>query len=71
MPLLTDHRILAQVAGHHMDIIKLIPPLVLSESDADDIVAAFDATIGACHRMTGPIWEVGSKLGKAALKRYV
>jgi acetylornithine/succinyldiaminopimelate/putrescine aminotransferase len=62
---------LAQVAGHHMDTIKLIPPLTLNEVDADAIVAAFDATIGACHRMTGPIWEVGSKLSKAALKRYV
>src|SRR5690606_32328257 len=30
IPLLTDHRVLAQVAGHHMDVIKLIPPLVLS-----------------------------------------
>lgn len=70
MPLLTDHRILAQVAGHHMDIIKLIPPLTLSERDANEIVSAFDATIGACHRVTGPMWEVGSKLGMAALRRF-
>lgn len=70
IPLLTEHRILAQVAGHRQDVIKLIPPLVLSRGDADAIVAAFDATIGACHRFPGPVWEVGRKLGAAALKRF-
>lgn len=70
MPLLTDHRILAQVAGHHMDIIKLIPPLTLSKADADEIVTAFDVTIGACHRIAGPVVAVGTKLGKAAMKRF-
>jgi ornithine--oxo-acid transaminase len=69
MPLLTDHHILAQVAGHHMDVIKLIPPLVLTQADADDIIKAFDATIGACHKFPGPAWAVGTKLGKAAMKR--
>jgi acetylornithine/succinyldiaminopimelate/putrescine aminotransferase len=70
IPLLTEHRILAQVAGHRQDVIKLIPPLVLSRQDADEIVAALDATIGACHRFPGPLWEVGRKLGAAAMKRF-
>ncbi len=67
MPLLSDHRILTQVAGHHMDVIKLIPPLVLSEADADEIIAAFGQVVAACHRFPGPVWEVGRKLGAAAL----
>ena len=63
IPLLTDHRVLAQVAGHHQDVIKLIPPLVLSESDdVDEIIKAFDAVIGACHKFPGPVWEVGKRL---------
>ena len=69
MPLLTEHGILAQVAGHRLDVIKLIPPLVLSESDVDEIVSAFDATLAACSRFPGPAWEATKKLAAAALKR--
>ncbi len=69
MPLLTDHGILAQVAGHHMDVIKLIPPLVLTAADVDQVVAAFDAVLAACHRFPGPAWEAGKKLATAALSR--
>ena len=68
IPLLTEQRVLAQVAGHHMDVIKLIPPLVLKEEDVDEIVRAFDMVVGACHKFPGPVWEVGRKLASAALK---
>jgi hypothetical protein len=54
-----------------MDVIKLIPPLVMSEQDADEVVAAFEATVGACHQFPGPAWEVGKKLSAAAVKRFV
>ncbi len=69
IPLLTDHHILAQVAGHHLDVIKLLPPLVLTADDVDTIVNAFDGVIGACHKFPGPVWEVGKKLSQQALKR--
>ncbi|MBI1337604.1 MAG: aminotransferase class III-fold pyridoxal phosphate-dependent enzyme [Phycisphaera sp.] len=69
MPLLTDHHILAQTAGHHLDVIKLIPPLVLSEADVDHIADAFDKVVASCSRVSGPMWEVGKRLGGQALKR--
>lgn len=69
VPLLVDHRVLAQVAGHHQDVIKLIPPLVLSAQDADEVVKALDTVIGACHRFPGPVWEVGKRLSTAAFRR--
>jgi ornithine--oxo-acid transaminase len=68
VPLMMDHHILAQVSGHGMDIIKLIPPLVFDEKDADRFLAAFDTVLAAAHRFPGPIWEVGSRLAKAALR---
>ncbi len=71
IPLLTEHHVLAQVAGHHIDVIKLIPPLVLTIQDVDEIVAALDAVIGACHRFPGPVWEVGKRLSQQAIKRAV
>lgn len=70
LPLMADHRVLAQVAGHRLDVIKLIPPLVLSEQDADDVVKAMDVCVANCHAFPGPAWEVGKKLGSAAVRRF-
>src|SRR5204863_5637215 len=35
VPLFTKHRMLTQVAGHHLNVIKAIPPLVTEESDLE------------------------------------
>jgi acetylornithine/succinyldiaminopimelate/putrescine aminotransferase len=70
LPLMSDHRVLAQVAGHRLDVIKLIPTLVFSRADADEVVRAMDACVAACHRFPGPAWEVGKKLGSAAVRRF-
>lgn len=69
MPLLSEYRILAQVAGHNMDVIKLLPTFVINEGDVDWLVKAFDETIGACHQFGGPIWQVAKKLGAQVVKR--
>jgi ornithine--oxo-acid transaminase len=39
VPLLQRHRILSQVAGHGMNIVKFIPPLTLNQSDRTWIVS--------------------------------
>jgi ornithine--oxo-acid transaminase len=70
LPLLSDHRVLAQVAGHRLNVIKLIPPLVLSRTDADAIVEALDTTIAAVHRTGGPAWII-PRLGAATLRRFL
>ena len=69
MSLLADHRILAQVAGHDLEIIKLIPPLVINESDVGRFLEAFEAVLERSHRFPGPIWEFTTRLAKHALKR--
>jgi ornithine--oxo-acid transaminase len=68
IPLMTDHRVLAQVAGHHLDVIKLLPSLVINEDDVAYLLRAFDQVIGACHRFPGPVWEVGKRIAGAQLK---
>jgi len=68
VPLIMDHHILAQVAVHGKDIIKLIPPLVLDRNDADRFIEAFDRVLAAAHRFPGPIWDLGSHFVKAALR---
>lgn len=69
LPLMSDHKVLAQVAGHRLDVIKLIPALVLSKQDADEVIEALAVCIGNCQKLPGPIYEVGKKLGSAAVKR--
>jgi len=69
IPLFTDHQILAQVAGHHLDVIKLLPTLVVTEADINRVIAAFDAVVASCHRFPGPVWEIGRRLSTQALRR--
>jgi ornithine--oxo-acid transaminase len=61
------HRVLAQVAGHHMPVIKLLPPLVVSEADAGWIVDAFIDVIGESHAL-GAVWDLGRTLAGHAMK---
>jgi ornithine--oxo-acid transaminase len=67
IPLLNDHRILTQTAGHHIDVIKLIPPLVLSDEDVAWFLRAFEEVMVGLHRFPGPAWEVISRIGKNAI----
>ena len=67
IPLFKRHRILAQVAGHSMPVIKLLPPLVLSEADAEWIETAFEDVVGDSHAL-GAIWDLGRTLAGHALK---
>jgi len=67
IPLLDDHHILTQVAGHHMDVVKLLPPLNITEADAEWFLDGFEKTMEALHRFPGPVWELVKKLGKHAV----
>ncbi|MEZ4703748.1 MAG: aspartate aminotransferase family protein [Bdellovibrionota bacterium] len=69
MPLMDEHYILTQVAGHEMDVIKLSPPLCLNQKDVERFLASFDQVMEDCHRFPGPIWDVGSRLIKHSLKK--
>jgi ornithine--oxo-acid transaminase len=68
IPLFSRHRILSQVAGHEMYVIKLLPPLCITQSDEDWIVEAFDDVIADCHEVPGAIWELATTLAGHALK---
>jgi ornithine--oxo-acid transaminase len=52
VPLFTQHRILSQVAGHDLPVLKGLPPLVLSEQDLEEFAAALDEVISKAGRPT-------------------
>ena len=67
IPLLDKHHVLTQVAGHHIDVIKLIPPLVIGEEDVKWFLTAFEDVLVQMHKFPGPAWSVVSDIGKMAI----
>jgi ornithine--oxo-acid transaminase len=50
-PLFTKHKILSQVAGHHMAVLKALPPLVVTDEDVDYFADSLTATIKRARHM--------------------
>ena len=68
VPLLSQHRVLTQVAGHHMDVIKILPPLIITEKEVDRFVNALDQTLDECQRFPGPMLELARNYARTALR---
>jgi len=51
VPLFTDHRILTQVAGHGLNVLRVLPPLVLSDDDMEEFVGALEVVIAQARRV--------------------
>ncbi|MFE2224795.1 aspartate aminotransferase family protein [Streptomyces kronopolitis] len=68
VPLLQRHHILTQVSGDHLEVIKLIPPLVITERDVDRFVEAFTAVMDDAHNGGGLMWDFGRTLVKQSLQ---
>src|SRR3984893_15437970 len=65
VPLVSKHRILTQVAGHNMDVIKILPPLMIGEKEVDYFVQAFDKTLKAGRQFPGPMLELALNTAKS------
>ncbi len=50
-PLFSEHRILTQVAGHRMAVVKVLPPLVIREEDIEEFAEALRAAVKRARRM--------------------
>jgi ornithine--oxo-acid transaminase len=68
IPLFTNHRILTQVAGHHLPVLKLLPPYVISAADLAWIRDAFDRVLGDCQSLSGSVWPLIRSLAGNALR---
>jgi len=71
MALMREHRILTQVAGPDMNIIKLLPPLIIGDEEVEMIVAAFDAVMGEAANVGGRVWAQSVQLVEHALESQV
>ena len=68
VPLFRDHRILTQVAGHSMNVVKALPPLVIADEDIERFADALDQVIGGFEslgQIDGPA-DAGNGLARPA-----
>jgi ornithine--oxo-acid transaminase len=63
------HHILTQVAGDHMEVIKLLPPLTIGEAEVALFTEAFADVMAEAHRGTGMMWDFGRTLVRQAVTR--
>jgi ornithine--oxo-acid transaminase len=67
VPLFHEHRILVQVAGHHMNTIKALPALVVEEDELRRFAAALEETIAAAQRYPAALARFGVRASLRAV----
>ena len=70
VPLFHDHHIFCQVAGHRMNVIKALPPLVIEESEIRRFAAALEETVAAAERYPTALARFGLRTGFRAARAH-
>jgi len=65
--LFLDHRILSQICGNNFMVLKVAPPLVVTEAQLDVYVAAITTVVDALHS-SAAFWSDALELGRRALR---
>ena len=65
-PLFWQHRVMSQVAGHRVNVLKVLPPLVVSEQDIDWFVDALDAVLRKNRRLPTAMVGFAAKMARQA-----
>ena len=66
IPLHRDHGVITMAAGKN-DVIKLLPPLTLSEGEACSFLAALDTVLADCEEDATKNWEVVRQIAVTTL----
>ena len=68
MPLHREHRVITMAAGKN-DVIKLLPPLTVSQAEIDAFLTALDAVLDDCEGSGGRNWASVRDIATATLRR--
>jgi ornithine--oxo-acid transaminase len=68
IPLHRDHGIITMAAGKN-DVIKLLPPLTLSESEAHSFLVALDSVLAECHGSSSKNFALVRDIATTTLSR--
>ncbi len=62
------HRILTQVSGDHMEVIKLIPPLIIGDAEVKLFIDGLTDVMEDASKGSGLMWDFGRTLIKQAVR---
>jgi ornithine--oxo-acid transaminase len=71
VPLFTDHRILSQVAGHRVNVVKGLPPLTIADEDVDWFAAALDTVVAEAQKLGRSMTSFALRAARAGRKKPV
>jgi DNA transposition AAA+ family ATPase len=66
VPLFHEHRILCQVAGHRMNVVKALPALVVSEEDVRGFAAALEEVVAGAEKVPSAMARFGWRMARQA-----
>jgi ornithine--oxo-acid transaminase len=66
-PLFHEHRILCQVAGHRMNVVKALPALVVEEQEIRRFAGALEEVVARAERVPSAFARFGMSMGRRAL----
>ena len=64
VPLFHDHRILCQVAGHRMNVIKALPALVIEEQEVRRFAAALEEVVASAEHASSAMVRLGWRMAR-------
>jgi acetylornithine/succinyldiaminopimelate/putrescine aminotransferase len=65
-PLMSKYQILTLVAGHNIDAISFLPPLIIGDNEIDYFCKSLDSVVSDLGKFPGPLWDFGMNLAKQA-----
>lgn len=68
VPLMHEHGILTQVAGYHTELIKFLPPLIITKEDTDYFLNAMTQVLSSIQQVPGTAWNTMLDLAKGMLR---
>jgi ornithine--oxo-acid transaminase len=71
LPLIHDHRILAQVAGYHTELVKFLPPVNIGDQSMEYFLSAMQKVLGDLQRVPGNAWDTVRTLAKGATAQFL
>jgi ornithine--oxo-acid transaminase len=70
VPLFHDHRILCQVAGHRLNVIKALPSLLIDEADVRYFADALAEVVANAERVPGAMARFGVRMARGSARAH-
>ncbi len=68
VPLFHEHKILVQVAGHRMNVIKALPSLMISEQEVRRFAAALEEVVAGAQRVPRAMARFGVQMARGTAR---